>query len=105
MFSENSFTAVACKLKLRVINPSYLKKLSKWYNFYETNPPVSAMKYRLDFLLSCSNYLNLHWKLHFSNIYSMYNFKIFCPSNLTMKALNMALKLVNFIDIVFHVQL
>ena len=33
MFDENSFIDAACMLKLRVKNPSYLKKLSGWYSF------------------------------------------------------------------------
>ena len=41
--------AAACTLKLRVINPSYLKKL--WRCFYETDPPVNAIKWRLHLLL------------------------------------------------------
>ena len=30
LFYEDSFTAAALTLKLRVINPSYLKKLCEW---------------------------------------------------------------------------
>ena len=30
MFDENSFMDTACTLKLRVVNPSYLKKLLGW---------------------------------------------------------------------------
>ena len=52
--------------------------------------------------LSGSNYHNLHLKLHFSKIYRMYNFKIFCPSGLTIVTLNMTLKRVNVFHIVFH---
>ena len=44
MFDENNFIDAACRLKLRVINPSYLKKLCGCYSFYETDLPQSAIK-------------------------------------------------------------
>ena len=50
MFYESSFIAAVCTLTLQVINASYLKKLCEWENFKETDSPVSAVKYRLDFL-------------------------------------------------------
>ena len=53
------------------------------------------------FCLSGSNYHNLHWKLYFSKIYSTYNFKIFCPSGLTIVALHVTLRQFFFL-IFFH---
>ena len=43
MFNENSFIDAASTLKLRVKNPSYLKKVRGRQSFYKTDPPVSAM--------------------------------------------------------------
>ena len=50
MFDENSFITVASALKLQVIDPSFLKKLSGWQTFTKLIHPVNAMKYRFDFL-------------------------------------------------------
>ena len=47
MFYENSFIVAACTLKLRPINPSYLKKLCKWKTFTKLIHLLSAVKYRL----------------------------------------------------------
>ena len=46
---KKSFIAAACTLKLQVINPSYLKKLSEWYNLYETHLPVSTITLKIAF--------------------------------------------------------
>ena len=34
----------ACTLKLRVINPSYLKNILGWQSFCKSDPPVNAVK-------------------------------------------------------------
>ena len=44
MFDENSFIDAACMVNLQVITSSYLKKLCGCLSFYETGPPVSAIK-------------------------------------------------------------
>ena len=50
-------------LKLQVINRSYSKKLHEGLDFYETDPPVSTMRYRLNPLLFFD--INLHvYALH-----------------------------------------
>ena len=43
-----------------------------------------------------------NWKLLFPKIYNMHNFKLFCPSGLTIVALHVTIKRVNFFHIVFH---
>ena len=40
--------------------------------------------------------INLHWKSHFSKIYSLLKFKLFCPSGLTIVVLHLTLKLGKF---------
>ena len=64
MFYENSFIVAACTLKLGVINASYLMKLCEWQNFYETDLPVSAVKYNLDLLLFVDANLHAYSTLH-----------------------------------------
>ena len=44
MFNENCFIDTACTLKLRVINPSYLRNVPGWQSFYKPDPRVSAVK-------------------------------------------------------------
>ena len=48
MFNENGFIDAACIIKLRVINPSYLKNVHGWKSFCITDSPVSAVKQRFD---------------------------------------------------------
>ena len=43
MFYENSSNDNACTLKLQAVNLNYLKKLSEWWNLYETDLPVNAI--------------------------------------------------------------
>lgn len=51
-------------MKLQPINPSYLKKLSEWQDFYETDLPASAMKYKLNFLVFVDVNLGAFSTLH-----------------------------------------
>ena len=71
--------------------------LSKNFSLFGLS--VSRSKYGC---LRGSNYLNLHWKLHFSKIYSMHNLKLFCPSDLTIVVFLVTLKQVNFFHVVFN---
>ena len=64
MFYENSFIVAACTLKLRPINPSYLKKLCEWKTFTKLIHLLSAVKYRLDFLFFVDVNLRTYSTLH-----------------------------------------
>ena len=59
MFYESCFIAAACALEPGVINPNYINGKT-----CKTDPPVSAMKYRLDFLffvdINLCSYRTMH---------------------------------------------